>query len=71
MTPDGFPLVGRVPEISGLILATGMCGQGFMLGPGIGEFLVRVVSENISETDQLILQKFDPARNFESQEILK
>jgi sarcosine oxidase subunit beta len=71
MTPDGFPLVGGVPDIPGLILASGMCGQGFMLGPGIGEFLVRVVSGNLSETDLQILQKFDPSRKFETQEILK
>ncbi|MCP4603421.1 MAG: FAD-binding oxidoreductase [Proteobacteria bacterium] len=37
MTPDGVPIVDNVPEIEGLTLAVGMCGQGFMLGPGIGQ----------------------------------
>ena len=37
MTPDGVPLVDNVPEIDGVTLAVGMCGQGFMLGPGVGQ----------------------------------
>jgi sarcosine oxidase subunit beta len=36
MTPDGLPICDRVREIEGLYLAVGMCGQGFMMGPGIG-----------------------------------
>lgn len=37
MTPDGIPIVGNVPGIKGLTLAVGMCGQGFMLGIGVGQ----------------------------------
>lgn len=37
MTPDGLPICGKVNEIEGLYLAVGMCGQGFMMGPGIGK----------------------------------
>ncbi len=37
MTPDGVPIVDNVSEIEGLTLAVGMCGQGFMLGPGVGQ----------------------------------
>ena len=37
MTPDGIPIVSNVEAIKGLTLAVGMCGQGFMLGPGVGE----------------------------------
>ncbi len=36
MTPDGVPIVSNVDGIEGLILAVGMCGQGFMLGIGVG-----------------------------------
>ena len=36
MTPDGLPICDQVREIEGLYLAVGMCGQGFMMGPGIG-----------------------------------
>jgi sarcosine oxidase, subunit beta len=41
MTPDGSPLVGWNREVGGLLHATGMCGQGFMLGPGVGEVVAR------------------------------
>ena len=37
MTPDGVPVVDNVEAIDGLTLAVGMCGQGFMLGPGVGQ----------------------------------
>jgi len=37
MTPDGVPIVGNVDAIPGLTLAVGMCGQGFMLGIGVGQ----------------------------------
>ncbi len=37
MTPDGVPIVGNVESIQGLTLAVGMCGQGFMLGLGVGQ----------------------------------
>jgi sarcosine oxidase subunit beta len=37
MTPDGLPICDEVREIEGFHLAVGMCGQGFMLGPGIGK----------------------------------
>jgi sarcosine oxidase, subunit beta len=36
MTPDGVIILDRVREVKGFYLAVGMCGQGFMLGPGVG-----------------------------------
>jgi sarcosine oxidase subunit beta len=36
MTPDGIIILDHVKEVKGLYLAVGMCGQGFMLGPGVG-----------------------------------
>lgn len=71
MTPDGAPLVGWVKEIQGLLLAVGMCGQGFMLGPGIGELLARMVTGKTLPEDQIILQILDPYRQFSGQELLK
>jgi sarcosine oxidase, subunit beta len=37
MTPDGVPIVDNPTEVRGLTLAVGMCGQGFMLGIGVGQ----------------------------------
>ncbi|MFX1308041.1 MAG: NAD(P)/FAD-dependent oxidoreductase, partial [Promethearchaeota archaeon] len=48
MTPDGNPIVGKVNEIEGYINAVGLCGQGFMLGPGLGELLSRLLTEKIT-----------------------
>ena len=48
MTPDGVPIVGSVPGLEGLILAVGMCGQGFMLGPGIARMVTAMVCEPAS-----------------------
>jgi sarcosine oxidase subunit beta len=36
MTPDGIIILDEVREVRGFYLAVGMCGQGFMLGPGVG-----------------------------------
>jgi glycine/D-amino acid oxidase-like deaminating enzyme len=44
MTPDGVPVIDNVEEIAGRTLAVGMCGQGFMLGIGVGQSMAsRVV----------------------------
>lgn len=71
MTPDGAPLVGWSKEIPGHLLAVGMCGQGYMLGPGLGELLAKTVQNQLSENDQMILQKLNPYRQFGGQEKLK
>jgi len=71
MTPDGAPIVGRVDEIQGMILAVGMCGQGYMLGPGIGELLARMVIGNEEPGDQIVLDTLSPYRQFSGQELLK
>ncbi len=71
MTPDGSPIVGWSKEVRGLLLAVGMCGQGYMLGPGLGEFLSRVATGTLSEEDNLILDTFSPYRAFTGQEKLK
>jgi glycine/D-amino acid oxidase-like deaminating enzyme len=45
--PDVVPVIDRVQAIGGLFVATGMCGHGFGIGPGIG----RVVSDMIQGND--------------------
>ena len=71
MTPDGFPIVGRVKEFPNFINAVGMCGQGFMLGPGLGEVISRIVTGELTEEDQKALQSFDPYRDFSGMEQFK
>ncbi len=43
MSPDGLPICGKVEEPAGLYLAAGLCGQGFMLGPGLGRNLANLI----------------------------
>jgi sarcosine oxidase subunit beta len=71
MTPDGFPIVGWAKDLEGYLLAVGMCGQGFMLGPGLGELLVRMVKNELSENDRETLSYLSPYREFKGQERLK
>jgi sarcosine oxidase subunit beta len=71
MTPDGLPIVGEARELPGFVLAVGMCGQGFMLGPGLGELLARLVRKTLSEEDRQTLTYFSPYREFRAMEQLK
>jgi len=71
MTPDGAPLVGWSDEIEGYLMAIGMCGHGFMLGPGLGEVLDRVVRDDVTADDCLILDDLSPYRSFEGTAALK
>jgi sarcosine oxidase subunit beta len=71
MTPDGSPLVGWNRGVQGLLHATGMCGQGFMLGPGVGEVVTRLITEQTTDQDKVILEGFSPYRQFGGQEALK
>jgi sarcosine oxidase subunit beta len=71
MTPDGFPIVGWAKEAEGFLLAVGMCGQGLMLGPGLGELLTRVVKRNVTKEDEESLALLSLYRQFAGQEKLK
>ena len=71
MTPDGSPLIGWNNQVKGLLHATGMCGQGLMLAPGISEVVARMIAGDSTDNDKLILKEFSPDRKFESQEVLK
>lgn len=71
MTPDGFPLLGWSQQTQGYLIAAGMCGQGFMLGPSVGELISRMVSGNLTQDDLETLQKLSPYREFNQMEMLK
>ncbi len=77
MTPDGLPVVGWAREVEGYLMAVGMCGQGFMLGPGLGELLARMVlagpsaADSLSAEDREVLEAFSPYRTFAGEEALK
>jgi len=43
--PDVIPIVDRTPQMPGLIIATGMSGHGFGIGPGFGKIIATMVQE--------------------------
>lgn len=71
MTPDGSPLVGWSGSVEGYAVAIGMCGQGVMLGPGLGELLGRLLTDGLLPDDHAILEDLSPHRTFAAQEALK
>ncbi|MBN1956470.1 MAG: FAD-binding oxidoreductase [Anaerolineae bacterium] len=71
MTPDGFPIVGWSKELEGYINAVGMCGQGYMLGPGLGALLTRLAQGELSLEDREVLAELSPEREFSAEEKLK
>ena len=44
MTPDGRPMLGGWPGLSGLVLATGFSGTGFKISPAVGEAVAALVT---------------------------
>jgi sarcosine oxidase, subunit beta len=70
MTPDGFPIVGFTKDIENLFLAVGMCGQGFMLGPGLGLIISEILVDKSNEYD-FITEQLSLYRNFSGVEVLK
>ncbi|MCL2064512.1 MAG: FAD-binding oxidoreductase [Candidatus Cloacimonetes bacterium] len=71
MTPDASPIIGHYDENKKFIQAVGMCGQGFMMGPGLGELLNRIVNNNLTEDDLRTLKSFEPRRDFTKGEEIK
>ena len=59
LSPDGLPLIGPVPGLDGLYLATGHATLGITLAPATGELLSKLLLDG--ERDPL-LSAFDPAR---------
>jgi len=71
MTPDGSPILGNVPNLDGYINAVGLCGQGFMLGPGMGELISRILNNKLNQRDKEILTDLNYSRDFTQEEELK
>ncbi|MCG2724876.1 MAG: FAD-binding oxidoreductase [Elusimicrobia bacterium] len=71
MTPDGFPIVDFSKRLKGYVLAAGMCGQGFMLGPGLGKVLSNIIAGDKPKENRARIKGFELNRKFEGQEKLK
>ena len=49
--PDNVPVVDRAPGLPGLVIATGMSGHGFGIGPGFATVIARMVCGHEPEYD--------------------
>jgi len=43
-TPDGVPVISKIPSAPGLILAAGFSGHGFGIGPGVGRLVADIAT---------------------------
>jgi sarcosine oxidase, subunit beta len=58
MTPDGVPILDKIREFEGMYLACGMCGQGFMMGPGVGANMASLIAEGRPIMDEAVFKMF-------------
>jgi sarcosine oxidase, subunit beta len=70
-TPDGAPIVGEVENLKGYINAVGMCGQGFMLGPGLAYFMRLWITGEDRAGAEKVLSPLTLYRDFGLAEALK
>jgi glycine/D-amino acid oxidase-like deaminating enzyme len=62
MTPDGHPILGAMPGLPGLYVASGCCVGGLSLSPAAGRALADLVLDGRSDPDltPLAVERFDP-----------
>ncbi|MBW3022097.1 FAD-binding oxidoreductase [Candidatus Woesearchaeota archaeon] len=66
MTPDGVAVVGKPSKVEGLYLGIGMCGQGLMMGPGVGFNLSSLITEGKPVMRKEVFDLLSPDRDFYS-----
>ena len=44
VTPDVVPVLGPLPQVKGLFLASGLSGHGFGIGPGAGRLMAQLMT---------------------------
>lgn len=66
MTPDGIAVVGKSKKVDGFYLGIGMCGQGFMMGPGVGLNLTKIITKGNPVIDMDVFNLLSPDRDFYS-----
>lgn len=51
ITPDAAPVIGKLPGIEGLHVATGFSGHGFAMGPGGGRLAADIITDGEKVVD--------------------
>jgi D-amino-acid dehydrogenase len=60
VSKDGLPLLGRIPAVSGLVIATGLGPYGLTVGPYVGWLAAQLAVEKTPEQE---LTGFEPGRS--------
>jgi glycine/D-amino acid oxidase-like deaminating enzyme len=60
VTDDGLPLIGRVPGVAGVYIATGHGPWGILNAPATGLALAELIAEG--RASSVDLRQFDPTR---------
>lgn len=50
ISPDNHAILGKVPEVEGLILANGLSGHGFQHSPAVGKVIAELIVEGKATT---------------------
>jgi sarcosine oxidase subunit beta len=64
MTPDGIAVVGKSKKVDGFYLEVGMCGQGFMMGPGVGINMASLIIKGKPLIKKEVFDLLSPDRDF-------
>jgi glycine/D-amino acid oxidase-like deaminating enzyme len=68
VTPDWYPVLGRVEQAPGFVLCAGFSGHGFKLGPAIGELMAEEVIDG--KASSIDISRFSLSR-FKTGELFK
>jgi sarcosine oxidase subunit beta len=60
ITPDDNPVLGYVPGVDGLVVASGFSGHGYMQGPAIGRCIAELIVDGAPST--VDISAFSPDR---------
>ena len=68
VTPDWYPILGRVEQVKGFIMCAGFSGHGFKLGPAIGELMAEEIVDGKAQS--IDISRFNLSR-FRSGQLFK
>jgi sarcosine oxidase subunit beta len=62
ISPDHHAILGKVPEVEGLILANGLSGHGFQHSPAVGKVISELITDGEARTidiSSLSIERFE------------
>lgn len=65
ISPDWQPVLGAIPDVSGLYCAAGFSGQGFKISPAVGDLMAGLLAGEANAAE--LLHPFRPTRFAENQ----